>query len=62
MPKRKYWEVKMSALVRSREEADKIIDGLRDMDEEGLFPEGAEIFEPMWCWFGIGERTDNGGK
>ena len=52
----------MKVLVPSREEADKIIDGLRDMDEEGLFPEGAEIFEPMWCWFGIGERTDNGGK
>lgn len=37
----------MSVFVPSREEADKIIDGLRNMDEEGLFPEGADIYEPV---------------
>ena len=51
----KYWEVKMKVLVPSREEADKIIDALQDMDEEGLFPEGAEIFVPV-------ERTVNVGQ
>jgi len=50
----RYWEIKMNVLVPSREEADAIIDGLKDMDEEGLFPEGAEIYEPV-------ERTLNGG-
>ena len=47
MPKRKYWEVKMNVFVPSREEADKIIDALGGMDDEGLFPEGAEILEPV---------------
>jgi hypothetical protein len=51
----KYWEVKMKVLVPSREEADAIIDALGDMDEEGLFPEGAEIFVPV-------ERTVNVGQ
>ena len=51
----KYWEIKMNALVPSREEADAIIDALGDMDEEGLFPEGAEIFVPV-------ERTVNVGQ
>ena len=48
------WEVRMNVVVSSRKEADAIIDGLKDMDEEGLFPEGAEIYEPV-------ERTLNGG-
>ena len=43
----KYWEVRMKVLVSSREEADKIIDALGGMDDEGLFPEGAEILEPV---------------
>lgn len=55
MPKRKYWEVKMNVFVPSREEADKIISALQDMDEEGLFPEGAAIYEPV-------ERTINVGQ